>query len=88
MLIEGVSIPQTCGETHGVLWPSTHCLSLVSHNAGNHCALEAKEVFAVFAELRKAIPIIIEVLKQYKSKDELWSNLPDIQITNPSNKIG
>ncbi len=35
--------------------------------------------------LSDPLPIIIEALRQYRSKDELWNNLPDIQII-PGNK--
>jgi transglutaminase-like putative cysteine protease len=30
--------------------------------------------------LSDPLPIIIEVLKKYKNKDELWNNLPDLQL--------
>ena len=30
--------------------------------------------------LSDPLPIIIEALRQYKTKDELWNNLPDLQI--------
>jgi transglutaminase-like putative cysteine protease len=30
--------------------------------------------------LHDPLPVIIEVLRQYKSKDELWDNLPDTKI--------
>ena len=29
--------------------------------------------------LHDPLPVIIEVLRQYKTKDELWNNLPDIE---------
>ncbi len=28
------------------------------------------------------LPVIVEVLRQYNTKDELWENLPDIQIVS------
>jgi transglutaminase-like putative cysteine protease len=36
--------------------------------------------------LSDPLPVIIEVLRQYKTKDDLWNHLPDIQNLEANNK--
>jgi transglutaminase-like putative cysteine protease len=37
--------------------------------------------------LSDPLPIIIEALRQYKTKDELWDNLPDIQVISDNKSL-